>query len=138
MLLQCLNLSIVDQQLYLRSIIEGSSKVMGKPIKEKLTKSALINELAEYVPESTSSRKIAAAVLEGLNDIISRSVAPRGIGEFVLPGMLKIVTKKRAAVKAGTPVRNPATGEMMPSAGRPASMQVRARMLSKLKQAAQK
>mgnify|MGYP002637767889 CR=1 FL=1 len=100
---------------------------MGKPIKEKLTKSALINELAEYVPESTSARKIAAAVLEGLNDVMSRSVAPKGIGEFMLP-----------AVKAGTPVRNPATGEMMPSAGRPASMQVRARILSKLKQAAQK
>ncbi|MFT5540631.1 MAG: hypothetical protein ACI82H_002166 [Alphaproteobacteria bacterium] len=111
---------------------------MGKPIKEKLTKSALINELAEYVPESTSARKIAAAVLEGLNDVMSRSVAPKGIGEFMLPGMLKIVTKKRPAVKAGTPVRNPATGEMMPSAGRPASMQVRARILSKLKQAAQK
>ncbi len=111
---------------------------MSNPIKKKLTKSELINELAEYVPESTSARKIAAGVLEGLNDIMSRSVAPRGLGEFMLPGMLKIVTKKRAAVKPGTLVRNPATGEMMKSPGRPASMQVKARVLSKLKQAAQK
>lgn len=111
---------------------------MSKPIKNKLTKSELIAELAEYVPEEGSARKVAAAVLEGLNDIMARSVAPRGVGEFTLPGMLKVVTKKRPAVKAGTPVRNPATGEMMPSAGRPASMQVRVRVLSKLKQAAQK
>lgn len=111
---------------------------MGKPIKTKLTKSQLINELSQYVPEKGGARKMAAAVLDGLNDVMTRSVSPKGAGEFVLPGMLKIVTRKRPAVKAGTPVRNPATGEMMPSSGRPASMQVRARVLSKLKQAAQK
>lgn len=111
---------------------------MGKPIKERMSKSQLINELAQYVPESGSARKVAASVLEGLNDIMSRSVAPRGAGEFVLPGMLKVTTRKRPSVKKGTPVRNPATGQMMPSPGRPASMQVRARVLSKLKQAAQK
>lgn len=111
---------------------------MSKPIKEKMTKSQLINELAEYVPESTSARKIAAGVLDGLADIMGRSVAPRGVGEFTLPGMLKITTRKKPAVKKGTLVRNPATGEMIPSQGRPASMQVKARVLSKLKQSAQK
>ncbi|MFM2128833.1 MAG: hypothetical protein RL477_379 [Pseudomonadota bacterium] len=111
---------------------------MGKPIKTKLTKSQLINELTQYIPETSSTRKIAAAVLDGLGDVMTRSVSQKGAGEFVLPGMLKIVTRKRPAVKAGTLVRNPATGEMIPSAGRPASMQVRARVLSKLKQAAQK
>lgn len=102
-----------------------------------MSKSALINELAEYVPEDGSARKVAAAVLDGLNDIMARSLATRGAGEFVLPGMLKVTTKKRPAIKKGTPVRNPATGEMMPSPGRPASKQVRVRALSKLKQAAQ-
>lgn len=76
--------------------------------------------------------------MEGLSDIMSRSVAPRGAGEFVIPGMLKVVTKKRPAIKPGTPVRHPATGEMMKSPGRPASMQAKARVLSKLKNAAQK
>lgn len=111
---------------------------MSKPIKNKLTKTELVTLLADYVPESTSARKIAAGVLEGLNDIMTRSISPRGVGEFTLPGMLKVATKKRPAVKKGTPVRNPATGEMMPSPGRPASMQVRVRALSKLKLAAQK
>ena len=111
---------------------------MSKPIKEKMTKSQLINELAEYVPETTSARKIAAAVLDGLGDVMGRSVSPKGAGEFTLPGMLKITTRKKPAVKKGTLVRNPATGEMIPSQGRPASMQVKARVLSKLKQAAQK
>ena len=111
---------------------------MSKPIKERMAKSELVNELAEYIPESGSPRKIAAALLEGLNDIMGRSVMPRGAGEFMLPGMLKIVTKTRPAIKKGTLVRNPGTGEMMESKGRPASMQVKARVLSKLKQAAQK
>jgi hypothetical protein len=111
---------------------------MRKPITKKLSKSELIAELSHYVPEGGSPRKVAAAVLEGLGDVMGRSIAPRGAGEFVLPGMLKVVTRKRPAVKAGTLVRNPATGEMIESAGRPASMQVRARILSKLKQAAQK
>jgi len=111
---------------------------LSKPIKQKLTKSELINELAAHVPESSSARKIAAAVLEGLSDVMGRSVAPGGVGEFTLPGVIKVTTRKKPAVKKGTLVRNPATGEMMPSPGRPAAMQVRARVLSKLKQAAQK
>lgn len=111
---------------------------MSKPIKQKMTKSELINELAEYVPESTSARKIAAGVLEGLADVMARSVSPKGVGEFTLPGVIKVTTRKKPAVKKGTLVRNPATGEMIPSQGRPASMQVKARVLSKLKQAAQK
>jgi nucleoid DNA-binding protein len=131
-------LSFSAQQRRLCIFTEGSNETMRKPITRRLSKSELIAELAHYVPGDGSPRKIAAAVLEGLGDIMGRSIAPRGTGEFVLPGVLKVVTRKRPAVKAGTLVRNPATGEMIQSPGRPASMQVKVRVLSKLKQAAQK
>jgi hypothetical protein len=64
------------------------------------------------------------------------SVHPRGVGEFTLPGLCKITLRKVPARKAGTLVRNPATGEMMKGAAKPASVRVRIRALSKLKSAA--
>jgi hypothetical protein len=53
-----------------------------------------------------------------------------------LPGVLKITLRKVPARKAGTLIRNPATGEMMKGAAKPASMRVKIRALSKLKGAA--
>jgi len=44
--------------------------------------------------------------------------------------------RKVPARKAGTLVRNPATGEMQPAAAKPASVRVKIRALSKLKGAA--
>jgi hypothetical protein len=64
------------------------------------------------------------------------SVSSRGIGEFTLPGLFKITLRKVPARKAGTLIRNPATGEMMKGAAKPASVRVKIRALSKLKGAA--
>jgi len=64
------------------------------------------------------------------------SVHPRGVGEFTLPGLLKISLRKVPARKAGTLIRNPATGEMIKGAAKPASVRVKIRALSKLKSAA--
>jgi hypothetical protein len=49
---------------------------------------------------------------------------------------LKITLRKVPARKAGTLIRNPATGEMMKGAAKPASVRVKIRALSKLKGAA--
>jgi hypothetical protein len=65
-------------------------------------------------------------------------VHPNGSGEFQLPGILKIALRKVPARKAGTMIRNPATGEMMKAAAKPASVRVKIRALSKLKAAATK
>src|SRR4029077_11435063 len=78
-------------------------------IKETLTKSALINLLAE---ENDIPRKTAIGVLNSLESVMLGSVHPRGVGEFTLPGLCKITLRKVPARKAGTLVRNPATGEM--------------------------
>lgn len=104
-----------------------------RPVKETLTKSALINLLAE---QNDIPRKTAAAVYATLEGAFLGSVHPRGVGEFALPGLLKVSLRKVPARRAGTLVRNPATGEMVKAAAKPASIRVKIRALSKLKTAA--
>jgi len=104
-----------------------------RPIKEKLTKSALLNLLAE---KTDLTRKQVAELLSALESVMYGSVHPNGSGEFILPGILKVVLRKVPARKAGTMIRNPATGEMMAASAKPASVRVKLRALSKLKAAA--
>jgi Bacterial DNA-binding protein len=104
-----------------------------RPIKEALTKSALINHLAE---QNDIPRKTAAAVYATLEGLFLGSVHPRGVGEFSLPGLLKVSLRKVPARRAGALVRNPANGEMMKAAAKPAGIRVKIRALSKLKTAA--
>ena len=104
-----------------------------KPVKQAMTKSALINLIAE---ENEIPRKTAVGVYSTLENVFLGSVHPRGLGEFTLPGLLKVNLRKVPARKAGTLVRNPATGEMIKAAAKPASVRVKIRALSKLKTAA--
>ena len=104
-----------------------------RPVKETLTKSALINLVAV---QNDLPRKTAAAVYATLEAVFLGSVHPRGVGEFTLPGLLKVSLRKVPARRAGTLVRNPATGEMIKGAAKPASVRVSIRALSKLKTAA--
>lgn len=104
-----------------------------RPVKETLTKSALINLIAE---QNDIPRKTAVGVFATLENVLLGSVHPRGVGEFTLPGLLKVSLRKVPARKAGTLIRNPATGEMMKGAAKPASVRVKIRALSKLKTAA--
>jgi hypothetical protein len=114
-----------------------------RPIKEVLSKTALLAKIAEVSElELKDARKFYAA----FESIIVASLNKSGAGQFVLPGLCKINTnkvaaKKYPAIKAGTLVRNPGTGDMIPSKGRaaytkPAYVQVKVRPLKKLKDAA--
>jgi len=104
-----------------------------RPVKETLTKSALLNLIAE---KNGLTRRQVADVLASLEGAMFGSVHPNGSGEFTLPGILKVTLRKVPARKAGTLIRNPATGEMMKAAAKPASVRVKVRALSKLKGAA--
>lgn len=104
-----------------------------RPVKENLTKSALLGLIAE---ENGITRKQAAGVFATLEGVLMGSIHPKGAGEFTLPGLLKVTLRKVPARKAGTLIRNPATGEMMKAAAKPASVRVKIRALSKLKAAA--
>ena len=113
--------------------LDKSGKQTVRPVKDALTKSALINLIAE---ENELSRRTAAGVFATLEKVLLGSIHPRGVGEFTLPGLLKVTLRKVPARKAGTLIRNPATGEMMKGAAKPASVRVKIRALSKLKAAA--
>ncbi|MCD6035080.1 MAG: bph2 [Rickettsiales bacterium] len=103
------------------------------PVKETLTKSALLNLIAE---KNNITRKQASEILATIEGVMLGSVHPRGVGEFILPGLLKVTLRKVPARKAGTLIRNPATGEMMKGKAKPASVRVKVRPLSKLRAAA--
>ena len=118
------------------AVTRNSSKSGGqtvRPVKDTLTKSALIKVIAE---ENGLSRGAAAGVFATLENVLLGSIHPRGVGEFTLPGLLKVTLRKVPARKAGTLIRNPATGEMIAGAAKPASVRVKIRALSKLKAAA--
>jgi hypothetical protein len=114
-----------------KASLTGASAV--RPVKEALTKSALINLVAT---QNDLPRKTAAAVYATLEGVFLGSVHPRGVGEFTLPGLLKVSLRKVPARRAGTLVRNPATGQMVKGTAKPASVRVNIRALSKLKTAA--
>jgi nucleoid DNA-binding protein len=104
-----------------------------KPFKDTLTKSALLTHIAE---QNNISRKQAGEILSTIENVILGSVHPKGVGEFTFPGLMKVTLRKVPARKAGTLIRNPSTGEMVPAAAKPASVRVKIRPLSKLKTAA--
>ena len=104
-----------------------------KPVKETLTKSALLNHIAET---NGLTRKQAGEIFASIENVILGSIHPKGVGEFTFPGLMKVTLRKVPARKAGTLIRNPATGEMVKAAAKPASVRVKIRPLSKLKNAA--
>ncbi len=104
-----------------------------RPVKDALSKSALVALIAE---ENGVSRDVAKGVLGTIEGVMLGSVHPRGAGEFTWPGVMKVTLRKVPARKAGTMIRNPSTGEMVPGAAKPASVRVKVRALSKLKGAA--
>ncbi len=104
-----------------------------RPVKDTLTKSALVSLIAE---ENGLTRAQASGVLATLEGVMLGSVHPKGAGEFTFPGLMKVTLRKVPARKAGTLIRNPATGEMMKAEAKPASVRVKIRALSKLKSAA--
>ena len=98
-------------------------------IKARMSKSAMVSEIAT---KTALSKKQVDSVLTELEDLIERHMRKRSAGEFVLPGLLKIKTAKRPASKKRRG-RNPATGEEMVIAAKPASMRVKVTPLKKLK-----
>ena len=102
-----------------------------KAIKERYTKTELLTQIAE---NTDLSKKDVAAVLSELTDIVEGHIKKRACGEFVLPGLMKIVTVKKPAKKTRKNVPNPfKPGEVMDTAAKPASIQVKVRPLKKMK-----
>ena len=100
-----------------------------KPIKDRLSKTQILDQIAE---STNLSRKQVAAVLDGLTDVIEAHVKKNAVGEFVLPGLMKISTVRKPAVKARKGI-NPFTKDEVMFKAKPASTAVKVRPLKKLK-----
>ena len=99
------------------------------PVKERWSKTQILNEISERVQ---ISRKHAGAVMAELEGIIARHIGKNGPGEFVLPGLFKINTVKKPAQKARKGI-DPFTKQERMFAAKPASVKVKVRPLKKLK-----
>ena len=98
-------------------------------IKTKMTKTAILNEIAT---NTNLSRAQVTSVMDELESVIERHIRKRSVGEFTLPGLLKIKAAKRPASKKRMG-RNPATGEEIVIPAKPATTRVRVSALKKLK-----
>jgi len=96
------------------------------------TKSQIHSQIAE---ETGLSKRDVAAVFDSLEALIQKNLKPRGPQAFNMPGLMKIVVKKRPAAKARKG-RNPATGEEITIAAKPAKKVVKVRALKGLKELA--
>ena len=102
-----------------------------KAITTKQTKTQIIAALAE---STGLSKKDIGNVFAGLGDMIEAHMKRRGSGEFTIPDTgVKIRRVKKPARKARMG-RNPATGEAMKIAAKPASTVVRVTALKALKE----
>ncbi len=99
-------------------------------IREKMTKTGILNHLAEA---TELTKKQVESVLNELETLIERHIKKRAIGEFTLPGLMKIKAQKRPATKKRKG-RNPATGEEIVIPAKPASVRVRVTALKRLKE----
>ncbi|WP_456418058.1 HU family DNA-binding protein [Thiolapillus sp.] len=99
-------------------------------IAKKQTKSEILTSIAE---DTGLAKKEVAAVFASLGDLITRHIKKRGSGEFAIPDTgVKIRRVKKPARKSRMG-RNPATGEPMKIAAKPASITVKVTALKALK-----
>ena len=99
------------------------------PIKEKMTKSQILLDIAE---STDLTRKQVSEVIDALEGLMSRSISKKGVGEFTVPGLMKVTTVKKPAVKARKGI-NPFTKEETMFKAKKASIAVKVRPLKKLK-----
>ena len=104
---------------------------MAKAVKKPLTKTEILNNIAEA---TGLSKKEIAAVFDALGAEIKKSLSSRGAGAFTIPGLLKIEKKRMPARSAKKGVPNPfRPGELMDVAARAAFNKVKVRPLKNLK-----
>lgn len=94
------------------------------------TKSEILSAIAE---ETELTKKQVADVFSSLNTLIIRHIKKRGSGEFTIPDTGVKIRRARKPARKARMGRNPATGEEMKIAAKPASTTVKAVPLKALK-----
>jgi len=101
-----------------------------KSIAARQTKTQILQAIAD---ETSLSRKQVGAVFSSLGDLVQRHMQRRGSGEFSIPETgVKIRRVKKPARKSRMG-RNPATGEAIKIAAKPASTVIKVAALKALK-----
>ena len=106
-----------------------TAKKTAAAVKEQMTKTAIINEIAE---NTGLNKKQVSSVFDELSILIERHIRKRSVGKFSLPGLMKIEVKRKPATKARKGV-NPFTGEETTFKAKPARNVVKIRPLKKIK-----
>ena len=105
---------------------------MAKAPPKAPTKTQILANIAE---ETELSKKDVAAVFDSLSGEIERALKKNGPGQFTIPGLCKIVLRSVPA-KPKRKGRNPANGEEIWLAPKPASKKLVIRPLKALKEMA--
>ncbi len=101
-----------------------------KAIPVKQTKTQITNAIAE---ETQLTRKQVAAVFESLGVLVTRHMQRRGSGEFTIPETGVKIRRVRKPARKSRMGRNPATGESIKIAAKPASTVIKVGALKALK-----
>lgn len=106
-----------------------------RPIKTKMTRTALIDHL---VDETAVDKKSVKKIFFALEEVMKGSlIYKKGLGEFTWPGLFKIATKFKPKQKGGKKMPNRfKPGEFVITKDKPASVRVKIRPMKKLKDAA--
>jgi hypothetical protein len=96
-----------------------------KPYTAKLTKTSFIAEIAGRVPDLR--RKDVAKVIDAIGGLAQGCLHKKGVGEVTIPGIVKLqrVEKAIPAIKPGSMVRNPFTGQESAHPGRKAGVKMK-------------
>jgi len=111
---------------------KAAPKGPAKPIKDALSKSALVAHLSQA---ASIAAKDVRNLLGALEDAVTGSLSKKGSGSFTLPGLLK-VTVVSVPAKPKRKGINPFTKQEQWFAAKPATTKVKVRPLKKLKDAA--
>ena len=123
---------IVSKKSHAKSQPSKATKTASvKPLKEVMSKSALVTHLAE---STELPAKQIRDVLGALETTIHASLHKKGAGAFTLPGLFKISTVAVPAKPRRKGI-NPFTKEEQWFAAKPASFKIKVRPLKKLKDA---
>jgi nucleoid DNA-binding protein len=99
-------------------------------ITSKQTKTQIIQAIAE---DTELTRKQVSAVFDSLAELIQRNMQKRGSGEFSIPQAGIKIRRVRKPARKARMGRNPATGETIKIAAKPASTVVKVAALKALK-----
>lgn len=101
-----------------------------KAIGTKMTKLQIINAIVE---DTGLAKKDVASVLSSMGELLQRHMKKRGSGEFSIPETGVKVRRVKKPARKSRMGRNPATGEAIKIAAKPASTVVKVVALKALK-----